>query len=101
MIVKGKIISIKHHDWGGVEIVIRQNKKANHYPMCLTAYSSFIPKINELKLKAGDVIKADYHIYSKKHNNRHYTTLYVDSLKLLEKSEADLFVDTETGEIIE
>lgn len=101
MIIKGKILSIKYREWGSIEILLRQSKKDNYMPICLTGFSSFAPKIKELELQIGDLIKINYRIYSKEHNDKYYTTLFIDSLKLLEKSESNLFVDTETGEIIE
>jgi hypothetical protein len=98
MIIKGKILSLTQNEWG-YQIVVRQNKKSNYYPLALSLNKSFEPIIKEFNISAGCTIKAEFDIVSKKYNDKYYTSLIAKSIKLI--SEADLLVDLETGEVIE
>ena len=100
MVETGKVISIvKSNDWT-TQIVIRKKWNNTYLPICFNAYDEAKRLINQLGLEVGDVVKINYHLYSKKYNEKYYTTAQIDGIKITQKKSSQLMVDLETGEIL-
>jgi hypothetical protein len=99
MVEKGKVISIiKPNDWT-TQIIIRKKRNNIYLPICFSAYDESKRLVNQIGLEVGDVVKIDYHLYSKKYNEKYYTTAQIDRIKITQKKSQQLMVDLETGEI--
>lgn len=99
MVEKGKVISIiKSNDWS-TQIIIRKKWNNVYLPICFSAYDESKRLVNQIGLQVGDVVKIDYHLYSKKYNEKYYTTAQIDRIKITQKKSQQLMVDLETGEI--
>jgi hypothetical protein len=99
MVETGKVISIvKSNDWT-TQVVIRKKWNNAYLPICFVAYDEPKRMINQLGLEVGDVVKINYHLYSKKYNEKYYTTAQIDAIKITQKKTNQLMVDIETGEI--
>ena len=46
------------------------------------------------------MVKINYHLYSKKFNDKYYTTASIDAIKITQKKSSQLMVDIETGELL-
>jgi hypothetical protein len=100
MVETGKVISIlKSNDWT-TQIVIRKKWNNSYIPICFTAYDEQKRLINQINLEIGDLVKINYHLYSKKYNDKYYTTAQIDLIKITQKKSSQLVVDLETGEIL-
>lgn len=101
MVEKGKVINIiKSNDWT-TQIIIRKKRNDIYLPICFSAYDESKRLVNQIGLEVGDVVKIDYHLYSKKYNEKYYTTAQIDRIKITQKKSQQLMVDLETGEIFQ
>jgi hypothetical protein len=100
MVETGKVISIiNSNDWS-TQIVIRKKWNNAYTPICFTATNEQKRIINQIKLEVGDVVKINYHLQSKKHNDKYYTNAFIDLIRITQKKSSQLIVDLETGEIL-
>ena len=100
MVESGKVISIiKSNDWT-TQVVIRKKWNNAYLPICFSAFDEAKRIINQINLEVGDVVKINYHLYSKKFNDKYYTTASIDAIKITQKKTSQLIVDLETGEIL-
>lgn len=100
MVESGKVISIiKSNDWT-TQVVIRKKWNNAYLPICFSANNELKRIINQIGLEVGDVVKINYHLFSKKHNDKYYTTAQIDCIKITQKKSQQLMVDMETGLIL-
>lgn len=100
MVETGKVISIiSSNDWT-TQVVIRKKWNNAYLPICFSAYDEQKRLINQIGLEVGDMVKINYHIYSKKFNDKYYTTAQIDLIRITQKKNPQLIVDLETGEIL-
>jgi hypothetical protein len=93
MIAKGKIIDIIEQE-NIVNVVIMNKVSENKYaPICFTGFIDIKRTIAILNIEKGDTIKVNYHIFSKKYNEKYYTTLFIENIKILLKKTNQLSVD--------
>jgi hypothetical protein len=99
MIAKGKVIDIIDITDNVVHIVIMHKKDENYFPICFTAFKSIIVLTRQLYLEKGDLVKIEYYIKSKKHQEKYFTSAIIEKLQITQKKSNQLMVDLETGEI--
>jgi hypothetical protein len=76
-----------------------QKKEEAYLHICFTAYQSIMILCKQIKLEKGDLVKIDYYIKSRKHENRWYTSAIIEKIQITQKKSIQLMVDMETGEI--
>lgn len=100
MVETGKVMSIiNSNDWS-TQVIIRKKWNNAYVPICFTATNEQKRLIIQLGLEVGDSVKINYHLQSKKHNDKYYTNAYVDAIRITQKKSTQLIVDLETGEIL-
>jgi hypothetical protein len=99
MVIKGKIIDIIELSDKVSHIVIMHKKEEAYLHICFTAYQSIMILCKQIKLEKGDLVKIDYHVKSRKHENRWYTSVIIEKIQITQKKSIQLMVDMETGEI--
>lgn len=100
MVETGKVISIiNSNDWS-TQVVIRKKWNNTYVPICFTATNEQKRIISQIGLQIGDVVKINYHIFSKKYNDKYFTTAQIDLIIITQKKNPQLMVDLETGEIL-
>ena len=100
MVESGKIISIiNSNDWS-TQVVIRKKWNNAYIPICFTATNEQKRLICQLRIEVGDVVKINYHLQSKKHNDKYYTNAFIDAIQITQKKSPQLMVDLNTGEIL-
>lgn len=100
MVETGKVISIiNNSDWN-TQVVIRKKWNNSYLPICFTATDEQKRLITQIGLEVGDMVKINYHVYSKKYNDKYYTTAQIDFIRITQKKSAQLIVDLSTGEIL-
>lgn len=100
MVETGKVISIiNSNDWS-TQVVIRKKWNNAYMPICFTATNEQKRIISQIGLQIGDVVKINYHIFSKKYNDKYFTTAQIDLIIITQKKNPQLMVDLETGEIL-
>ena len=100
MVEVGKVISIiNNSDWN-TQVVIRKKWNNAYVPICFTATNEQKRIISQIGLQIGDVVKINYHIFSKKYNDKYFTTAQIDLIIITQKKNPQLMVDLETGEIL-
>jgi hypothetical protein len=92
MVESGKVISIsKQNDWS-TQVVIRKKWNNSYLPICFSAFDEQKRLISQINLEVGDVIKINYHLYSKKFNDKYYTTAQIDFIKITQKKSKQLLI---------
>ena len=100
MVESGKIISIiNSNDWS-TQVVIRKKWNNAYVPICFTATNEQKRLIIQIGLEVGDIVKINYHLQSKKHNDKYYTNAFIDLITITQKKSPQLVVDLETGELL-
>ena len=100
MVENGKVMSILNsNDWS-TQVVIRKKWNNAYVPICFIATNEQKRLINQIGLEVGDLVKINYHLQSKKHNDKYYTNAYIDAIIITQKKSTQLIVDLETGEIL-
>jgi len=99
MVIKGKIIDIIDLSDKVSHIVIMHKKEEAYFPISFTAYQSIMILCKQIKLEKGDLVKIDYFVKSRKHENRWYTSAIIEKIQITQKKSIQLMVDMETGEI--
>jgi len=99
MVIKGKIIDIISVTENVAQIVIMHKKEDVYFPICFTAYQDIIVLTRQIKLEKGDLVKIDYYIKSRKHQEKYYTSAIIEKIQISQKKSIQLMVDMETGEI--
>jgi hypothetical protein len=99
MVVKGKITDIIDVTENVAQIVIMHKKEETYFPICFIAYQSILILCKQIKLEKGDIVKIEYYIKSKKHQDKYYTSAIIEKLQITQKKSNQLMVDMETGEI--
>jgi hypothetical protein len=99
MVIKGKIIDVISVTDKVAHIVIMHKKEETYFPICFTAYQSIIVLCRQINLEKGDIVKIDYYIKSKKHQDKYYTSAIIEKIQITQKKTNQLMVDMETGEI--
>jgi len=86
------------------QIIIRKKDKDKIYPVAIKVMGYWKDKaIKELNLKPKDKIKGNIYMRSKLYNGKYYTDVFFREIFVIEKAPIklnELFVDTETGEIL-
>jgi hypothetical protein len=100
MVESGKVISIIKSNEYATQVVIRKKWDNAYIPICFTATNEQKRLINQINLEVGDLVKINYHLYSKKYNDKYFTTALIDLIRITEKKSPQLIVDLETGEIL-
>lgn len=119
MVFTGKIFDIHElDDQKQAQIVIRKKMGDKIVPVAITVYGFWYERVKEMKLKAGDKIKANLYLKSKywTKGNKYFTDVYFKEISVVEYSDPfqerkqeqeeepqDGFfkVDKNTGEIID
>lgn len=110
MTIDAKIFAISFPTPTIVELVIRKKKGDLYFPICFIGFGRIIDDIKELGIDKTDKVRIAYTLKSKKYtsNNgvtRYSTSAIIDNVELLEKNINKqievVFVDSETGEILE
>jgi hypothetical protein len=99
MVAKGKIMDIIDVADNVAQIVIMHKKEESYFPISFIAYQSIIVLCRQINLEKGDIVKIDYFIKSKKHQDKYYTSAIIEKLQITQKKSIQLTVDMETGEI--
>lgn len=100
MVENGKVMSIINSNEWSTQVVIRKKWNNAYVPICFTATNEIKRLIIQLGLEVGDLVKINYHLHSKKHNDKYYNNAYIDKIVIKQKKSPQLMVDIETGEII-
>lgn len=93
MVAKGKIIDIIDKENITNVVIMNKVSEGKYAPICFTGFTDIKRTISVLNIEKGDTIKINYHIFSKKYNETYYTTLFIDSIKILLKKTNQLSVD--------
>ena len=93
-----------------IEVVVRKKKGDRIFPICFIGFSKTIKSVKDLGIEKTDKVKLGYTLSSKKYTDkngveRYSTSAIIDRVEMLEKNIVKqtevVFVDHETGEIIE
>lgn len=110
MTIQGKIFTLNYPTPKVAELVIRKKKGERFYFICFIAFSNVIYEIKNLGIEKRDKVSIVYNLSSKKYTtkngtDRWSTSAIIDGIELIEKDIVKqtefIFVDSETGEIIE
>ncbi len=109
MTIDARVFQVNYND-KVVELVIRKKKGERYYPICFIGFSETKQTLNDLGVEKTDKVRIHYTLQSKQYkgrdgNKRYSTSAIIDDVELLEKNAKKqtqiVFVDKETGEIIE
>ena len=110
MTIDAKIFNINYSNPKVVELVIRKKKAERFYSICFIGFTQTIEALKTMGAEKTDKIRIGYTLSSKKYTNkdgvsRYSTSAIIDRVEMLEKNIVKqtevVFVDHETGEIIE
>lgn len=110
MTIDAKIFDINYSNPKVVELVIRKKKAERFYSICFIGFTKTIEALKTMGAEKTDKIRIGYTLSSKKYTNkdgvsRYSTSAIIDRVEMLEKNIVKqtevVFVDHETGEIIE
>lgn len=111
MTINGKIFDIiMNHEKKMVELVMRKRKGDAYYPICFIGFSNIYDIVKKIGIEKTDKVHIIFTLRSKKYQNkngssRYYTSAVIDDVEIIEKNKNRqievVFVDTNTGEIIE
>jgi len=110
MTIDAKIFNINYSNPKVVELVIRKKKAERFYTICFIGFAQIIEALKTMGAEKTDKIRIGYTLSSKKYTNkdgvsRYSTSAIIDRVEMLEKNIVKqtevVFVDHETGEIIE
>jgi hypothetical protein len=105
MVITGRIFDIVTVNEKVAQIIIRKKDKDKIVPVAISIFGYWKDKaLNELKVKVKDKIKGNLYIKSKIYNGKYYTDVFFREIYIVEPAPikmGDLFVDKETGEILE
>jgi|TARA_R110000803_G_scaffold109722_1_gene178098 hypothetical protein len=110
MTIDAKIFDINYSNPKVVELVIRKKKAERFYSICFIGFTQTIEALKTMGAEKTDKIRIGYTLSSKKYTNkdgvsRYSTSAIIDRVEMLEKNIVKqtevVFVDHETGEIIE
>lgn len=109
MVITGRIFDVVVLNEKVAQIVLKKKMGDKIVPVAICVFGYWKDKaIKELKLKAKDKIKANVYMKSKIYKDKYYTDVYFKEIFRIEEAPKplaqvgkNLFVDTETGEIIE
>jgi hypothetical protein len=110
MTIDAKIFDINYSNPKVVELVIRKKKAERFYSICFIGFTQTIEALKTMGAEKTDKIRIGYTLSSKKYTNkdgvsRYSTSAIIDRVEMLEKNIIKqtevVFVDHETGEIIE
>lgn len=104
MVITGRIFDIVIINDKVAQIVIRKKDREKIYPVSISVMGYWKDKaLNELKLKPKDKIKGNLYLRSRLYNGRYYTDAFFREIIVVEKAPlrmGELFIDTDTGEVI-
>jgi hypothetical protein len=110
MTIDAKIFNINYSNPKVVELVIRKKKAERFYAICFIGFAQTIEALKTMGAEKTDKIRIGYTLSSKKYTNkdgvaRYSTSAIIDRVEMLDKNIVKqtevVFVDHETGEIIE
>ena len=110
MTIDAKIFDINYSNPKVVELVIRKKKAERFYSIRFIGFTQTIEALKTMGAEKTDKIRIGYTLSSKKYTNkdgvsRYSTSAIIDRVEMLEKNIVKqtevVFVDHETGEIIE
>ena len=110
MTIDAKIFDLNYSNPKVVELVIRKKKAERYYSICFIGFSQTIQALQTMGAEKTDKVRIGYTLSSKQYTNkdgikRYSTSAIIDRVEMLEKSVVKqtevVFVNSETGEIIE
>lgn len=104
MVITGRIFDIVIINDKVAQIVLRKKDREKILPVSISVMGYWKDKaLNELKLKPKDKIKGNLYLKSRLYNGRYYTDAFFREIIVIEKAPTkmgELFIDTDTGEIL-
>lgn len=110
MTIQGKIFALNYISPKFAELVIRKKKGDRFYFISFIAFSNMVNQIKNFGIEKRDKVSIVYNLSSKKYTtkngiDRWSTSAIIDGIELIEKDIVKqtefIFVDSETGEIID
>ena len=105
MVITGRIFDIITVNEKVAQIIIRKKDKDKIVPVAISIFGYWKDKaLNEMKLKLKDKIKGNLYVKSRLYNGKYYTDVFFREIYIVEPAPINmggLFVDKETGEILE
>ena len=100
MVCKGAILDLIPVADEVIQVVIRVKNKESYFPVAFTGYREIKILIQQVKIEKGDAVKIEYHIKSKKWQDKYFTSAIIEKISIVAKKSPQLIIDMETGEII-
>lgn len=99
MVVNGTVIDVISVKESITQVVVRTKRENAYIYIAFTCHHEITALIRQLRLEKGDIVKITYYVYSKKYENRYYTSAIAEKIHITQKKSQLMFVDTMTGEI--
>ncbi len=100
MVIKGTVVKIIHLNENMSNLILRKKEKGSYVTICFLAFEEQKRIIHQLNVIAGDGVKITAHIFSKKYNEKYYTSIVIDKLVITNKKTDLSMVDLTTGELL-
>lgn len=101
MVIEGYVYDRIEVNEKVIQIIIKKKYKEIYLFNAFISFGWIKDLIIEQDIRQKDKVRIEYHIKSKKWNDRYLTELIIDKIDIKERRNNQTFVDFETGEIIE
>jgi hypothetical protein len=99
MVFTGRVLNVIEINEKITQVIVQHKKGEVFFPICFTAFGKARQNVNKLVVEKKDIVKINYHIKSKKSDERYFTTVVVDDIKITKKRPLQFSFDIETGEV--